>query len=275
MALHEAATASTIPGFMKVLGTMNNIEFLDSSEDMETSSGQDVPTDVEDDDLHTAGYVVSRMKSHIAVQLVILQVIADLYKKNQESLSASSIKILLEIFSSISGHASHLSSDTTTLQRKLQKACALLELSEPPVVHFENESLENHLSFLRDVHSNKPSFSSEIGVEAQIISVCEKIFNIYIRCSAALQKPTGKKTAHWIVPLGSAQKEELVARTPLLLSALRALNGLESDSFRRNIGKLFPLLVNLVKCEHGSSEVTLVLSDVFQNCIGPVIMTEF
>lgn len=77
LALKEAAT-STVPAFMKVLRSMDNIEVLGSGQsytDLETSSDHMLThDDLEDDNLHTAQYVISRMKSHIAMQLLIMQV---------------------------------------------------------------------------------------------------------------------------------------------------------------------------------------------------------
>lgn len=77
LALKEASS-STLPNFLKLLRTMDNIEIStsQSENDMETSSGAGLVNDEsEDDNLHTAGYVVSRMKDHIAAQLRIIQVL--------------------------------------------------------------------------------------------------------------------------------------------------------------------------------------------------------
>ncbi|GMH26359.1 hypothetical protein Nepgr_028202 [Nepenthes gracilis] len=83
LALKETA-ASTIPGLFKVVRTLDGIEFPDDAQsyvDLEVSSEQDANNiDVEDDNLQTMAYVVSRMKSHISVQLFFMQVMTDLYR---------------------------------------------------------------------------------------------------------------------------------------------------------------------------------------------------
>ena len=143
------------------------------------------------------------------------------------------------------------------------------------MVHFENESYEKYLDFLRDLLDDNPSMSGALNVEAQLAAVCEKILLIYLNCTGlqtVQQDPANKPVIHWILPSGSAKKEELAARTSLLLSALRVLSGLESDSFRGYARQFFPLLVDLVRCEHSSGEVQRILSDIFRSCIGPVIM---
>lgn len=78
VALKEVAT-SAVPGFMKVLRTMDKIDVpgvSQSYDDVEMSSDHGLTNDdLEDDNLQTAAYVVSRMKSHISMQLLILQVL--------------------------------------------------------------------------------------------------------------------------------------------------------------------------------------------------------
>ncbi|XP_057511131.1 brefeldin A-inhibited guanine nucleotide-exchange protein 1-like isoform X2 [Actinidia eriantha] len=278
LALKEAV-ASSLPGFLKLVRTMDRVEVPDiahSYNDLDIYSDQGLTNDdSEDDNLQTAAYVVSRMKSHVSAQLLIIQVMTDLFKMHQQSLSSGNIKILLDIFSSITSHAHQLNSETV-LQLKLQRACAILEISDPPMVHFENESYQNYLNFLHGLLVNNISFSEEMNIEPQLVSVCEKILQIYLECSglrSAQQKPVDKKPElHWILPLSSVKKEELAARTPLIVLALRLLCGLESDSFRRHVYRLFPLFVDLVRSEHSSGEVQRVLSYMFQSCIGPIVM---
>lgn len=77
LALKEVAT-SAVPGLMKVLRTMDNIDVpgVSHSYDVEMSSDHGLTNDdLDDDNLQTAAYVVTRMKSHIAMQLLILQVL--------------------------------------------------------------------------------------------------------------------------------------------------------------------------------------------------------
>ena len=202
------------------------------------------------------------------------QVITDMYKTHLQFLSAANIIIIVEISSSIASHAQQLNSDTTR-QKKIQKACSILELSDPPMVHFENEAYQNYLSFLEDLVKNNPSVSEEMNLESLLVAVCEKILQIYLNCTDypnVQQKCVDKPVAHWILPLGLTKREELAARTPLLVSALKVLSGLERDTFKKYIANLFHLLVDLVRSEHSSGEVQLVLSNIFQSCIGPIIM---
>ena len=167
-------------------------------------------------------------------------------------MSAANIAALLEVFSHVASHAHQLNSETV-VQKKLEKLCSLLELAAPPVVHFENESYKNYLNFLQNSLVDNPSLSKEMNIEAQLVAVCEKILQIYLNCTeyqSGEQKHTGQPVLHWILPLGTAKKEELATRTFLAVSALKALSGLEKVSFRRYVSQLFPMFVDLVTSEH-------------------------
>ncbi|GMJ06760.1 BIG1 [Hibiscus trionum] len=279
IAIKEAAV-SMLPGFMKLLGTMDDIEVPDNSQSrMSTDTSSDhgfTNDDLEDANMHTIAYVVSRMKSHIAIQLLIMQVIMDMYKTNLQLLSAANINIIVETVSSIASLAQQLNSETT-LRKKIQKACSILELSDPPLVHFENEAYQKYLDFLQDLIQNNPSFAEKMNLESQLVAVCEEILQIYLNCTnnqyvaqKSIEKPS--PTLPWVLPLGSAKREELAARTSLLVSALKVLSGLEKDSFRKYIPNFFHLLVALIRCEHSSGEVQRVLSNLFESYIGPMIM---
>ncbi|KAH6767305.1 SEC7-like guanine nucleotide exchange family protein [Perilla frutescens var. hirtella] len=278
LCLKEAAE-SNLPGFVKLLKTMDHIEIPDVSQpnnEMELSTGHGAINDGFEDDndkLQTVAYIVSRMKVHINTQLLVIQVVADLYKMHWKSLSANIVTVLIEIFSSISSHSRELNSQTTLLL-KFDKVCSMLEISGPPLVHFENESYKNYLTFLHDLLVNSPSLSEEKNVEGELVSVCKKVLQMYLECSGfeyVSKKGMNKPTVHCILPLGTAKKEELAARTPIVLVVMRILGSLERDSFRRHVSQLFPLFVDLVRSEHSSLEVQRLLSNIFQSCIGPIV----
>ncbi|KAF1890378.1 hypothetical protein Lal_00013632 [Lupinus albus] len=265
------AVTSTVPGFMKVLRTMNNIEVPKMSH----SSDHEVAMDgLDDDNLQTAIYVVSRTKNHIATQLLILQAVTDLYKMHQQSLSAANIKVLIELYSSIALHARQLNSESVLL-KKLQKACSILELSGPPMVHFENESFQSHLNFLQNLLVHDRFVYEEIDIEPEFVAVCENVLDIYLNCGGSLSsshKLDTQPVPRRKLPLSSAKKEEIAARTSLVISALQGLGGLKKDSFRRYIPRFFQLLVDLVRSEHTSGEVQLALIDMLRSSVGPIIM---
>ncbi|KAK6946553.1 Sec7 domain [Dillenia turbinata] len=277
LALKEAA-ASTLPGFLKALKIMDSIEVPDVSQahtDVEVLSDNELTNDdLEDDNLQTAAYVVSKVKNHISVQLQIIQVATDLYQNHRPFLSAANVNILISVISSIASHAHQLNSERT-LKLKLQKACSILELHEPPMVHFENESYQKLLSFLKSLTTDNPRVCDEMNIECQLVDVCQEIMGIYLKCAgtgSSRKNQSNQPEIHWILPLGSTKKEELAARTALVVSALCVLSSLDRESFRRCVSQFFPMLVDLVRCEHSSGEVPRLLSNMFETCIGPIMM---
>lgn len=202
------------------------------------------------------------------------QVVTDLYTLHPKSLSRGNITIVLELFSLIASHARHLSSEKAIL-RKLQRACTILEISDPPIVHFENESHQNYLNFLMALLADFPSLSLETGLESRLVDLCIEILQMYLGCMekipAEVEPADPRPTVHWILPVGAAVKEELVARTSLLISALKLLVVLDRETFKRHVSRFFPLLVDLLRSEHSSGEVQIVLTQIFQSCIGPLV----
>ncbi|GFP96991.1 brefeldin a-inhibited guanine nucleotide-exchange protein 1 [Phtheirospermum japonicum] len=216
----EEAARSSLPAFMKLLKTIDSIEVPDvtpPNNEMESSSDHGVIIDgSEDENLQTVSYIVSRMKIHIALQLLIIQVVTDLYKMHWQCFSVNIVTVLLEIYSSISSHAHELNSQSTLLL-KLDKVCCILEISDPPLVHFENESYMNYLNILHDLLMNSPSLSKEKNIEAELVSVCKQVLQRYLECSGFGCVINKQPVVNCFLPLGSAKKEELAARTPLIL----------------------------------------------------------
>ncbi|EOA15893.1 hypothetical protein CARUB_v10003980mg [Capsella rubella] len=267
LAVKEAASL-TLSSFMKTLRTMDDVP------DEETLSDQDFSNedDVDEDSLQTMSYVVARTKSHITIQLQVVQVVTDLYRINQQSLLASHVTVILEILSSISSHAHQLNSDLI-LQKKMRRACSVLELSEPPMLHFENDTHQNYLDILQDLLTYNPGVSMELNIECQLITVCVRLLKIYLKCTLfqGSELEETRQPKKWILPMGATSKEEAAARSPLVVAVLKALRGLKRDSFKKYAPNFFPLLVELVRSEHSSSQVPQVLSTVFHTCMGPMM----
>lgn len=177
------------------------------------------------------------------------------------------------MISAIATHSSEVSSESS-LQMKFHKACSLLEVSEPAIVHFENESYQTYLKFLQALQHDYPSLSEEMNIESQTLHACEKILRLYLKCAA--HEPSDKAShrnpsLHCVVPLSTAKKEELAARTSLVLQVMKLLGDLERDSFSRILPCFFPLLIDLIRCEHSSGEVQHALYNIFRSIIGPII----
>ncbi|XP_020581346.1 brefeldin A-inhibited guanine nucleotide-exchange protein 1 [Phalaenopsis equestris] len=277
LALHNSA-ASSFPVAKQVVEAMNKIEipsrFQSYSDTGDCSDQGSVLDDEEDANMEKTSYAIVKLKDHIAVLFSIIEAIQKLYEAHRKAFSSAHFAIFLSILSSIASHSSELNSHTTLLQ-KLERLCSLLEIPEPPAVHFENECHQNYLKLLKKMLRDNVPVPEEICLVSLIASECQKMLNIYLTCAGyeSEKQSTDKELIKLqrIIPLVSSKREELAARTPLVVLAIKALSELDGDAFWRNLKPIFPLLVGLLRCEHGSREVLLALSDIFQSSIAQVI----
>ncbi|CAD6338994.1 unnamed protein product [Miscanthus lutarioriparius] len=244
---------------------------------MRLAEGLMYGNDEEEANMETTSYAIVKLKNHMALLLMVIQNIIKLYEEHSKYLHAEHISILLEMMSAIiATHSSEVSSESS-LQMKFHKACSLLEVSEPAIVHFENESYQSYLKLLQALQHDYPSLSEEMNIESQVLDTCEQILRTYLKCTG--HKPYDETSQrnpslHCAVPLSAAKKEELAARTPLVLQVMKLLGNLERDSFSRILPCFFPLLVDLIRCEHSSGEVQHALYNIFQSAILPMIRVE-
>lgn len=273
----KESAAQTFVVFEKIVKMMKDIEIPEKNEsysEAEQYSEHDIYNeDEEEANMETSSYAIVKMKNHMSLQLLIVQGIVKLYETHRRSFCAEHMGIMLEMLSAITSHASEVSSESALLT-KFHKSCSLLEVPEPAVIHFENESCQSYLKILQALLHDNPSLSRDMNIESQIMLVSEKILRTYLNCAGhePSKDASGRDlVVHWTLPLGAAKKEELSARTSVVLHVMRLLGGLERECFRRNLPLLFPLLANLIRCEHSSGEVQVALYGIFQSSIGPII----
>lgn len=182
------------------------------------------------------------------------------------------ISVLIELYTCVASHAHDLNWNTA-LVKKLGKVCNNLALTDPPFVHFENESYQNQLDFLHALLMvDNASIIEELNIESRLVRVCENVLQIYLNCTQSQKRRNEPEAVNWTLPLSMMKKEELAARTSLVVSALQLLSGLRIESFKKHVSNIFPLLIDVLRSEHSSRQVQLVLGNLFQSCIGPIIM---
>ncbi|CAD6336232.1 unnamed protein product [Miscanthus lutarioriparius] len=278
--LFRESVTHTFIMFSKIVRMMQDIDIpdrIDSYSETEQYLDQEMyGNDEEEANMETTSYAIVKLKNHMALLLMVIQNIIKLYEEHRKYLHAEHISILLEMMSAIATHSSEVSSESS-LQMKFHKACSLLEVSEPAIVHFENESYQSYIKLLQALQHDYPSLSEEMNIESQVLDTCEQILRTYLKCTG--HKPYDETSQrnpslHYAVPLSAAKKEELAARTPLVLQVMKLLGDLERDSFSRILPCFFPFLVDLIRCEHSSGEVQHALYNIFQSAILPMIRVE-
>ncbi|KAJ4845556.1 Brefeldin A-inhibited guanine nucleotide-exchange protein 2 [Turnera subulata] len=271
LSLKEAANA-TLPDF----------SFLVNEDSMARTqghglSGQNVGTGSTDEDserLMTRRLYasISDAKCRAAVQLLLIQAVMEIYNMYRPRLSAKSTLVLFEALHDVALHA-HGINTNTSLRSKLQEFGSMTQMQDPPLLRLENESYQICLTFLQNLIVDRPQSYDEAEVESCLVKICLEVLQFYIETSGSGQTSNSTSgDSQWSIPLGSGKRRELAARAPLIVATLQAICSLGDASFEKNLTCFFPLLSNLISCEHGSNEVQVALSDMLNSSVGPVLL---
>ncbi|KAF5466947.1 hypothetical protein F2P56_016825 [Juglans regia] len=269
LTLKEAANA-TVPDFSFIasegsLPRETNVESFVS----------DVPDDDDSESLRTQHLYasLSDAKCRAAVQLLLIQAVMEIYNMYRSKLSAKTTLILFDALRDVATHA-HKINGNTTLRSKLQEFGSMTQMQDPPLLRLENESYQTCFTFLQNLILDRPPGYDEAQVESFLIDLCQEILQFYIETSQSgtISDSSLGHAPHWQIPLGSGKRRELAARAPLIVATLQAICSLGESSFEKNLGRFFPLLANLISCEHGSNEVQVALSDMLSSAVGPILL---
>ncbi|KAL4567153.1 hypothetical protein LXL04_022727 [Taraxacum kok-saghyz] len=249
--LREAAYV-TLPDFDFVVN--NNVESGDG--------------EVEDEEKRARLFgAVSDVKCRATVQLLLIQAIAEIQNMYRSKLTLKNTMILFQSVHEIANH-SHNINTNLTLRTKLQELGSMTQMQDPPLLRLENESYQICLTFLQNLATDK---SPNSQLESQLVDLCHQVLESYVDIARPAQM-TQSPLNHWLIPLGSGKKRELAARGPLVVTTLKAVCSLGGFEFERNLKRFFPLVSSLIKCEHGSNEVQVALSDMLRSSVGPVLL---
>lgn len=193
---------------------------------------------------------------------------------HREQLSVANTMVLVESLHSIGSHAHRINSDHA-LRSKLQELGTISQMPDPPLLRLESESYQASLNLLQNLIVDKSIHNKEVEIEVRLVELCEEVLLVYLETASTGALPEShseQSKPHWIIPLGSAKRRELASRAPLVVASLQAISGLKDSSFERSLSRFFPLMANLISCEHGSGEVQLALSDMLSSWVGPILL---
>ncbi|KAL2337445.1 hypothetical protein Fmac_011891 [Flemingia macrophylla] len=272
--LKEAANA-TLPNFV----FLENEDFTGNHEHASTpEDDRDLAESVSPDNLENLR--LRRLYAHLtdakcraAVQLLLIQAVMEIYNIYRFHLSAKAMLVLFDALHDVALHA-HQINGNTILRSKLQEFGSMTQMQDPPLLRLENESYQICLTFLQNLVIDKPPSYEAGEVESHLIQLCQEVLECYIEVAGIRQKPEsshGRQT-HWLIPLGSGKRRELAARAPLIVATLQAISTLGDVSFERSLSHFFPLISGLVRCEHGSKDVQVALSDMLSLSVGPILL---
>lgn len=274
LSLKEAA-ADTLPDFVKIIHGMDDIDMAGTTEEHNTTADTSISNEeMEAQGLNKLQLLITDAKCRTAVQLLLIQSIMEVYNMHREQLSAANTMVLVESLHSIGTHAHRINSDHA-LRSKLQELGTISQMPDPPLLRLESESYQASLNLLQNLIVDKSIHNKEVEIEARLVEFCEEVLLVYLETASTGALPEShsqQSKPHWIIPLGSAKRRELASRAPLVVATLQAISGLKDSSFERSLSRFFPLMANLISCEHGSGEVQLALSDMLSSWVGPILL---
>ncbi|RDX96898.1 Brefeldin A-inhibited guanine nucleotide-exchange protein 2, partial [Mucuna pruriens] len=272
--LKEAANA-TLPNFsfLQTEDFTGNLEHASTAEDDRDLSESGFPDNLESLRIRRLLAYLTDAKCRAAVQLLLIQAVMEIYNMYRSNLSTKVMLVLYDALHDVALHAHQINSNTI-LRSKLQEFGSMTQMQDPPLLRLENESYQICLTFLQNLILDKPPDYEVNEVDSHLIQLCQEVLEFYIEVASFGQKSESShgRQPHWLIPLGSGKRRELAARSPLVVATLHAICSLGDISFEKNLSHFFPLISSLVRCEHGSKEVQIALSDMLSLSVGPVLL---
>nr|KYP64465.1 Brefeldin A-inhibited guanine nucleotide-exchange protein 2 [Cajanus cajan] len=272
--LKEAANA-TLPNFLFLENEdfTRNHEHASTAEDDRDLAESGSPDNLENLRLHRLYAHLTDAKCRAAVQLLLIQAVTEIYNIYRSHLSAKAMLVMFDALHDVALHA-HRINGNNILRSKLQEFGSMTQMQDPPLLRLENESYQTCLTFLQNLVVDKPPSYEADEVESHLIRLCQEVLECYIEVAGFGQKSESShgRQSHWLIPLGSGKRRELAARSPLIVATLQAICTLGDISFEKNLSHFFPLISSLVRCEHGSKDVQVALSDMLSLSVGPVLL---
>ncbi|KAK4752299.1 hypothetical protein SAY87_021097 [Trapa incisa] len=272
--LKEAANA-TRPDFTFILeGTNHSHEHISRLSNGESADSRMPDAEA---DLHMQRFYgsISDAKCRAAVQLLLIQAVVEIYNIYKPRISPKSTLFLFDAMHDIGSHA-HKINTNSALRTRLQEFGSLTQMQDPPLLRLENESLQLCLTFLQNLIIDRPPSYDAAEVEAHLVNLCSEVLEFYISTAqfghTTELSSSLRDSPQWNIPLGSGKRRELAARAPLIVATLQAICNLREGSFKKNLGRFFPLLSGLISCEHGSNEVQAALSEMLSSSVGPILL---
>ncbi|MFS7925590.1 putative Sec7 domain, armadillo-like helical, sec7 domain superfamily protein [Helianthus anomalus] len=265
--LKEAANA-TLPDFSFVFYNDGMFPNRDD-ESAERGNSESAESSMQDNDLkkrrrarlYTA---VSDVKCRAAVQLLLIQAVTEIQNMYKPQLSVNNTMILLDAVHDMANHAYKINADMS-LRSNLQDLGPMTQMQDPPLLRLENESYQMCFTLLHNLETDKQ-------VEAYLVDLCHEVLKSYVEIAHVVPMSSNNNNQpHWLIPLGSGKKRELASRGPVVVATLQAIRSLGDSSFEKNLARFFPLFSSLIRCEHGSYEVQVALSEMLSSSVGPIL----
>ncbi|KAG0501343.1 hypothetical protein HPP92_001415 [Vanilla planifolia] len=275
---HQSLASFGVASFVRLMNNAASLFTEDKwlKDDTHSSSSQNkyesADTEHDSDSLVTKRVhsTVAVVKCRAAIQLLLIQAVMEIYDTYRAELSVKNTIILFEALHNVATHAHKINNDSE-LRMTLQDLSSITQMQDPPLLRLENEAYQLCLTLLQNIVVDKP-VAGDSEIKAYLINLCREVLQGYLNAAKSWQPMNARLMPHWFIPLGSGKRRELAARAPLVVATLRTVCGLPESTFERNLALFFPLFIDLVRCEHGTAEVQVALSDMLSSSIGSILL---
>ncbi|CAI5975972.1 unnamed protein product [Closterium sp. NIES-65] len=122
----------------------------------------------------TLAEAVADVRCKIAVQLLLVQAMTEIFSMHGAALSAPHTLILLDSLHRVGTHAHAINSDRL-LRSRLQALHLATQMPDPPLLRLESEALHAYLSLLQRLPREKAQLAKEVDVELRLVILCEEV----------------------------------------------------------------------------------------------------
>eukprot|EP00898_Chlorokybus_atmophyticus_P004086 jgi/Chlat1/4679/Chrsp3S05617 len=225
--------------------------------------------------------LVADVRRCAAVQLLFVQAVSELFSRHITLLAPQHVVLLLDTLQLIAAHARNVNVDHQ-LRVRLRHVCTLEQVPDPPLLRLENEAVHAYMSVLlhmaaTSISKGKGALAPDVptgtfSVEDRLMTICMEVMQVFTSLvdPARLPRDTDRSVLAPAV-LDHLQRREVAARAPVVVATLLALRAFDDATFKSHLPKLFPLLVELIRCRHTQIDVQQALSELFVLRIGPLL----
>lgn len=220
---------------------------------------------------------LAEVRCRASVQLLVVQACGEIYAAHSTRLRPRAVSIILDILQGISGHARDVNSDMRLRHvlawvQATDKVQEDKQLPDPPLLRLESEGSYAYLSMLLHIRSTQQlDFQKACRLEARLVQLCAANLSRYEGAGSAATATSGASQQQQQVTGPSLNPDENVAISPLVTATLKAIAGFPREAFHKHLPVFFPLLTRLISCDHAPPEVQRSLSELFAQCIGPML----
>ncbi|KAL0026445.1 hypothetical protein WJX79_010345 [Trebouxia sp. C0005] len=216
---------------------------------------------------------LGEVRTRAAIQLLLVQACGEIFHVHSRRLAPDAVTGILDVVRQLADHARQVDKDMG-LRRQLAAAQAhdkvvdSRRLADPPLMRLESEGGHAYLSMLLQLSASQTQKDQQAEVEGRLVTLALATLQRF-----QAQVPTAVEEQRLAAPqvLLISHKDELNMQAPLVVATLRAILGFSDAAFRRHLKEFFPILTQLISCEHAPAEVQRTLTEIFATRFGPLL----